>query len=164
MTPLPTPTSTPSQTTSGAPSYSSLSLPLSFPFSLHSSSSSNRHDPLCNLSPCHSVRLAPLLKRALSSQLLAGPGMVLQSFLVATVGKFILPYGWDWTESLLFGSILSATDPVAVVALLKELGALPDLRVLIEVRVVLGEGVLVAAHSVEGSIFSYLESRVRCSA
>ena len=29
---------------------------------------------------------------------------------------------WDWEESLLFGSILSATDPVAVVALLKEIG------------------------------------------
>ena len=29
---------------------------------------------------------------------------------------------WDCHESVLFGSILSATDPVAVVALLKELG------------------------------------------
>ena len=29
---------------------------------------------------------------------------------------------WGWRESILFGSILSATDPVAVVALLKELG------------------------------------------
>lgn len=29
---------------------------------------------------------------------------------------------WTWNICLLFGAILSATDPVAVVALLKELG------------------------------------------
>ena len=32
---------------------------------------------------------------------------------------------WGWNESILFSSILSATDPVAVVALLKELGRIP---------------------------------------
>ena len=31
-------------------------------------------------------------------------------------------YRWSFEIALLFGSIISATDPVAVVALLKELG------------------------------------------
>jgi len=31
-------------------------------------------------------------------------------------------YGWSWNEGMMFGSILSATDPVAVVALLRDIG------------------------------------------
>ena len=50
--------------------------------------------------------------------LLAGPGVLLGAFLNAMVAKFIFPYEWDWNLSMAFGSILSATDPVAVVALL----------------------------------------------
>eukprot|EP00971_Amphidinium_carterae_P297527 5911205-Amphidinium_carterae.1 len=44
------------------------------------------------------------------------------------VGKYMLPYGWDWPTALLFGSILSATDPVAVVAIFNSLGVSPRLR------------------------------------
>lgn len=44
------------------------------------------------------------------------------TIMTASVVKFIFPYGWDWNLSLMLGGILSATDPVAVVALLKELG------------------------------------------
>lgn len=49
----------------------------------------------------------------------AFPGVVVGTILTALVCVYILPYGWNWSESLLVGSILSATDPVAVVALLK---------------------------------------------
>lgn len=45
--------------------------------------------------------------------------MLIQVGLIATTAKFMFGYGWGWTESLLFGGILSATDPVAVIALLK---------------------------------------------
>jgi len=46
-------------------------------------------------------------------------------FLTALMMKFILFYGGEFTfvSGLLYGSIASATDPVAVVCLLKELGA-----------------------------------------
>ena len=37
------------------------------------------------------------------------------SVLAATFAKYGLNYGWDWPTSLTFGSMLSATDPVAVV-------------------------------------------------
>ena len=56
--------------------------------------------------------------------LLAFPGMIAQVVLIAVFAIYGFPYGWGWTESLLFGSILSATDPVAVIALMKELGLL----------------------------------------
>lgn len=36
--------------------------------------------------------------------------------------KKTFPYNWTWVQSLLFGAIFSATDPVAVVAVLKEVG------------------------------------------
>jgi sodium/hydrogen exchanger 10/11 len=55
--------------------------------------------------------------------LLAGPGVLMGSVMNAAVAKYIFPYGWDWNLSMAFGAILSATDPVAVVALLKSLGA-----------------------------------------
>eukprot|EP00899_Mesostigma_viride_P014166 jgi/Mesvir1/22750/Mv14150-RA.1 len=54
---------------------------------------------------------------------LAGAGVLINMALNAILIKFILPYDWGWNISLMFGSLLSATDPVAVVALLKELGA-----------------------------------------
>lgn len=47
---------------------------------------------------------------------------------------------FSWTHALLFGSIISATDPVAVVALLKELGASKRLSTLIEGESLLNDG------------------------
>ncbi len=40
--------------------------------------------------------------------------------LTAVAVKYTFPYGWSWTLSLLFGAMFSATDPVAVVAVLRE--------------------------------------------
>jgi NhaP-type Na+/H+ or K+/H+ antiporter len=71
---------------------------------------------------------------------LAFPAMILQCVLIAMVGLYTFPFGWGWTESLMFGAILSATDPVAVIALMKELGLLSDLRVLIEAESLLNDG------------------------
>ena len=56
------------------------------------------------------------------AMILAGPGLILCSFLTSMIARFIFTYEWSWVTSLMFGSILSATDPVAVVALLKDLG------------------------------------------
>lgn len=55
---------------------------------------------------------------------LAGPGVAMATIMTGSIVKFVFPYGWDWNLSLMLGGVLSATDPVAVVALLKELGQL----------------------------------------
>ncbi|GMN38291.1 hypothetical protein TIFTF001_007530, partial [Ficus carica] len=55
--------------------------------------------------------------------ILAGPGVLISTFCLGSALKLTLPYGWSWKTSLLLGGLLSATDPVAVVGLLKELGA-----------------------------------------
>ena len=46
--------------------------------------------------------------------------MIVGTVLTAVLVKYTFPYNWDWVESLLFGAMFSATDPVAVVAVLKE--------------------------------------------
>ena len=56
------------------------------------------------------------------SMLLAGPGLILSCVLTGLMARSIFTYNWSWVTALMFGSILSATDPVAVVALLKDLG------------------------------------------
>ena len=50
----------------------------------------------------------------------AGPGVLVGTILTALLVKYTFPYGWTWVESLLFGAMFSATDPVAVIAVLKE--------------------------------------------
>jgi len=52
--------------------------------------------------------------------ILAWPGVVITFILIAICAKFFFPYGWSWPQALLFGAMLSATDPVAVVAVLHE--------------------------------------------
>eukprot|EP01033_Poteriospumella_lacustris_P001070 gene1070-777_t len=78
--------------------------------------------------------------------LLAGPGTVLQTFGVATVAYFVLPYKWNWTVCLIFGAITAATDPVAVVALLKEYGASKRLMYLIVGESLLNDGAALALY------------------
>jgi hypothetical protein len=52
----------------------------------------------------------------------AFPLVLAGTVLTALVGFYIFPYGWSFNLAMTFGSILSATDPVAVAALLEEVG------------------------------------------
>lgn len=55
--------------------------------------------------------------------ILAVFGLAVATALSGVMAKMVfVDYGWTWFEALLFGSIVSATDPVAVVALLNDLG------------------------------------------
>jgi sodium/hydrogen exchanger 10/11 len=60
--------------------------------------------------------------------------------IVAVFAVYIFPYHWSWLISIMFGSILSATDPVAVVALLHDSGASKSLAALIELESLLNDG------------------------
>lgn len=80
-----------------------------------------------------------------NSTLLAVPGIVVAIFLTALGLYFIAQNNmgineWTWEYTLLFGAVISATDPVAVVALLKELGASKKLATLIEGESLLNDG------------------------
>lgn len=56
--------------------------------------------------------------------ILAGPGVIIGAGLLACCWNFILGYAseFSFAAAMTFASITCATDPVAVVALLKELG------------------------------------------
>ena len=52
----------------------------------------------------------------------AFPLVLAGSVLTALVAYYLFPYDWSFYLCMTFGSILSATDPAAVAALLGELG------------------------------------------
>jgi NhaP-type Na+/H+ or K+/H+ antiporter len=74
--------------------------------------------------------------------IMAGPMLIGSIYLSALMFRFILGYDGDftWSAALLYGSIISATDPVAVVCLLKELGASKRLATMIEGESLLNDG------------------------
>ena len=79
-------------------------------------------------------------QQLLSAILLAGPGVFISTGVIAICGIYIFPYGWSWLVGLMFGSILSATDPIAVVALLHDSGASKSLAALIDSESLLNDG------------------------
>ena len=72
----------------------------------------------------------------------AGPLLIMCTTMSALTMRYILRYDGEFTTeaAFLFGSIISATDPVAVVALLKELGASKKLSTLIEGESLFNDG------------------------
>ncbi|GAB5369028.1 hypothetical protein AAMO2058_001370100 [Amorphochlora amoebiformis] len=87
-----------------------------------------------------SVNFHIIKREATQALVLAGPGVVISMILVALVARYVFPYEWGWNESLMFGAMLSATDPVAVVALLREVGASKRLGTLIEAESLFNDG------------------------
>mmetsp|Transcript_34289 Transcript_34289/g.90523 ORF Transcript_34289/g.90523 Transcript_34289/m.90523 type:complete len:1083 (-) Transcript_34289:297-3545(-) len=77
--------------------------------------------------------------------LLACPGVIFGTFSTGLAAHYFLPGDlFSFTESmplcLAFGSILAATDPVAVVAILKQLGASPKLTMQITGESLMNDG------------------------
>ncbi len=84
-------------------------------------------------------------KSFINAFLLAVPGIIIAMVLTALICLGITQMGmglnkWNMTVALMFGILISATDPVAVVALLKELGTSKKLRTLIESESLLNDG------------------------
>ncbi|KAF3678812.1 Sodium/hydrogen exchanger 7 [Capsicum annuum] len=88
-----------------------------------------------------SMEIHQIKRCAAQMILLAGPGIVISTFFLGAAFKIAFPYNWSWSTSLLLGGLLSATDPVAVVALLKELGASKKLGTIIEGESLVNDGV-----------------------
>ncbi len=65
-------------------------------------------------------------------------GTLLSAFVVAA-GMHALA-GWSWQASLLFGSLIAATDPVSVIAMMKEQQAERRLRFLMEAESIVNDG------------------------
>ena len=80
-----------------------------------------------------------------NASLLAVPGVICSMFLVGGLMMLIALWvpefsGWNWTFALMFGALISATDPVAVVALLKELNTSKRFSTLVDAESLLNDG------------------------
>lgn len=92
-----------------------------------------------------------IFKRQLKSILaLAIPGVIISTALSACILKMLHSEDehWDWTAALTCGAILAATDPVAVVALMKELGVSERLGTLMEGESLLNDGTAIVVFGV----------------
>eukprot|EP00043_Microstomoeca_roanoka_P013027 m.127250 g.127250 ORF g.127250 m.127250 type:complete len:1072 (-) comp15652_c0_seq1:56-3271(-) len=90
-----------------------------------------------------------IFKRLLPQMLaLAVVGVIIAASLTACAMRGVIAPSWSWSECFMLGAILSATDPVAVVALLKELGGSAKLRTLIEGESLLNDGTAIVIFTV----------------
>lgn len=101
--------------------------------------------PLLIFDAAYELNLHIFKKTLINSTLLAGPGMVVAMFLTGAVVMGISKVApgyeeWNWSFALMFGALISATDPVAVVALLKELGASKRFSTLVDAESMLNDG------------------------
>lgn len=62
---------------------------------------------------------------------LSGPGGVIVACLLAISAYTFLPFNWSWNYYFLFGAVLSSTDPVSLVHLLKHSKASSSLSTII---------------------------------
>lgn len=85
--------------------------------------------------------------------LLAFPMVLAGTTLVACVAFYIFPYNWSFNLAMTFGSILAATDPVAVSALLNEVGAPPRLKMHISGESLLNDGSAIVFFTIFSGLF-----------
>ena len=84
--------------------------------------------------------------------LLAVPGVAICMALVAVGLRAVAPSvglapNFGWGAALLFGALISATDPIAVVAVFRKIGAPSRLRVLLESESLINDGTAVVLFS-----------------
>jgi CPA1 family monovalent cation:H+ antiporter len=90
------------------------------------------------------VEIKQLVADWLPVLLLAVPGLVLSLVLVGVVVHW--GTGLPWLLALLVGAIVSPTDPVAVLSLLRQLGMADRLRTIVEGESLFNDGVSAAAY------------------
>ena len=96
-----------------------------------------------------------------SAMILAFPGVLLNLFFIGVFVWITFGEGWTLPISFLVGSMLSTTDPVAVVAALHNLNAPDKLAILIDGESLLNDGsaivgVLIFQNMIETGEFSFL--------
>ena len=86
--------------------------------------------------------LPELRRRLLPVGLLATAGVALTVVLIGTLTHLIL--GLSWASGMLLGAILAATDPIAVVTLMRRMNAPPGLSAILEGESLFNDGTGVA--------------------
>jgi CPA1 family monovalent cation:H+ antiporter len=82
--------------------------------------------------------LSSLRKNLMPVATMAVPGLLVATLLVGTMLHYTLEM--PWLKGLLFGAMVAATDPIAVLAIFREVGAPKRLKVLMEGESLLNDG------------------------
>src|SRR5713101_6040274 len=93
------------------------------------------------------VNIEKLVADWLPVVLLAVPGLAISLLLVAAVVHWGL--GFSWLLALLLGAMVSPTDPVAVLSVMRQLGIAGRLRIILEGESLFNDGAGVAAYQIE---------------
>lgn len=101
--------------------------------------------PILIFDAAYELNLHIFKKTLANATLLAVPGliicMLLTAVLLMALSLFVPRYEqWTWTAALMFGALISATDPVAVVALLHELKTSKRFSTLVDAESLLNDG------------------------
>lgn len=101
--------------------------------------------PVLIFDAAYELNLHIFKKTLANATLLAVPGLVicmlLTGILLVGIGHFVPGFeAWTWTFALMFGALISATDPVAVVALLHELKTSKRFSTLVDAESLLNDG------------------------
>ena len=101
--------------------------------------------PILIFDAAYELNLHIFKKTLTNATLLAGPGliicMILTAVLLMVLSLFVPGYEkWTWPAALMFGALISATDPVAVVALLHELKTSKRFSTLVDAESLLNDG------------------------
>ena len=91
------------------------------------------------------LELGELRRRLLPVSLLVTVGVALTVVLIGTLTHLLIGFGW--ADGMLLGAILAATDPIAVVTLLRRIKAPGGLAAILEGESLLNDGTGVAAFS-----------------
>ena len=106
--------------------------------------------PILVFESAYNINAGLLWKNLLPILFLAIPLMLLSTVISATLIYFGIghPTGFPWIAALLTGALLSATDPVAVVALLRQMGVSERLAILMEGESLFNDATAIVVFSV----------------
>jgi NhaP-type Na+/H+ or K+/H+ antiporter len=96
----------------------------------------------------YNIREEHFSRVAFAAITFAGPGLLISSGITSLFLRWFCYPDWNLYEAGLLGALLSATDPVAVVALLKEIGTGSLLDTLIEAESLLNDGTAMVVFTV----------------
>ena len=101
--------------------------------------------PILIFDAAYELNLHIFKKTLTNATLLAAPGliicMILTAIVLMVISIFVPGYEkWTWASALMFGALISATDPVAVVALLHELKTSKRFSTLVDAESLLNDG------------------------
>jgi len=103
--------------------------------------------PVLIFESAYNMNVRKIVESAWAITLLSIVGLIISAFLIATTLFYTLPligFQIPFVIALLFGSIISATDPVAVLSLFKDFGAPKRLTLIFEGESLFNDGTAVA--------------------